>query len=157
MKPIRNSAKAVIMDQDRVLLTRNVDHLGEFFLFPGGGQEKGETLAQAVVRECLEEIGRTVAVGDLLHVREYIGSNHEFAAEDGDIHQVEFYFECRLTDQGDSFEGHRPDDYQVGVEWVKLSSLGDVRIYPRSLVEPLAKRRGYSGPGPSRVYVGDTN
>lgn len=155
MKPIRNSAKAVILEEDRVLLTRNVDHLGEFYLFPGGGQEKGETLAEAVVRECLEEIGRTVEVFDLLYLREYIGSNHEFAKEDSDIHQVEFYFECRLTDQGVEFDGHHPDEYQVGVEWVKLSSLPELRIYPQALVKPLMNRN--STPGAIRVYVGDTN
>ncbi|MGE7828448.1 NUDIX domain-containing protein [Paenibacillus sp. NPDC093718] len=153
MKPIRNSAKAVIMRNHQILLTKNVDHLGDFYLFPGGGQEKGETLAQAVIRECQEEIGRKVEVRDLLHVREYIGSNHEFAEWDSDVHQVEFYFECNLADAGDTFLGYNPDEYQVGVEWIDLSALDDIRIYPRSLVKPLMDKAGRS----AACYVGDTN
>lgn len=66
MNRIRNSAKAVIIDSGRLLLTRNRDHIGTYYLFPGGGQEFGEPLADTVVRECLEEIGRTVEVSDLL-------------------------------------------------------------------------------------------
>lgn len=153
MKPIRNSAKAMIVRDHQILLTKNVDQWGDFYLFPGGGQEKGETLVQAVVRECLEEIGRRVEVQDLLHVREYIGSNHEFAEWDSDVHQVEFYFECRLADEGNLFQGHNPDEYQVGVEWIDLSSLDGIRIYPRSLVKPLMDKAGRS----AVCYVGDTN
>lgn len=153
MKPIRNSAKAIIVRNHQVLLTKNVDHMGNFYLFPGGGQEKGETLAQAVVRECQEEIGREVEVLDLRHVREYIGANHEFAEWDSDIHQVEFYFECRLVDEGDLFQGHNPDEYQVGVEWIDLSTLDQIRLYPHSLAKPLMNQDAQ----PVVCYVGDTN
>ncbi|MGG3281279.1 NUDIX domain-containing protein [Paenibacillus solani] len=153
MKPIRNSAKAIIVRDHQVLLTKNVDHLGDFYLFPGGGQEKGETLVQAVVRECQEEIGREVEVLDLRHVREYIGANHEFAEWDSDIHQVEFYFECRLVGEGDFFQGHNPDEYQVGVEWVDLQALDQIRLYPHSLAKPLMNQDTQS----VVCYVGDTN
>nr|WP_317851925.1 NUDIX domain-containing protein [Planococcus sp. 4-30] len=54
---IRNSAKAVILKDSKVLLTKNVDDEGFFYLFPGGGQDHGETLPETVKRECLEEIG----------------------------------------------------------------------------------------------------
>jgi len=58
---IRNSAKAVIIKDGKVLLTQNIDEEGLFYLFPGGGQEKGETLHEAVVRECIEELGEQAA------------------------------------------------------------------------------------------------
>lgn len=45
---IRNSAKAVIMKDSRILLTKNTDRDGVFYLFPGGGQDHSETLAEAV-------------------------------------------------------------------------------------------------------------
>lgn len=98
MKPIRNSAKAVIVQDGRLLVIRLEDQYGTAYVFPGGGQEKGEELKDAVARECLEEIGQAVNVGELLHIREYIGKNHEFAEWDADIHQVEFYFACSLID-----------------------------------------------------------
>lgn len=70
---IRNSAKAVILKDSKVLLTKNIDDEGFFYLFPGGGQDHIETLPETVKRECLEEIGQQVEVGELLHLREYIG------------------------------------------------------------------------------------
>lgn len=151
MKPIRNSAKAIIIINNQILLTKNEDQDGYFYLFPGGGQEKGEELRNAVIRECLEETGCKVAVKDLLFIREYIGKNHEFAEWDSDTHQVEFYFECVIESQGESFNGNNPDADQVGVEWVNLNRLDGIRIYPRGLVKQL--QDGNYNP----CYIGDSN
>ncbi|PYE47357.1 NUDIX domain-containing protein [Paenibacillus barcinonensis] len=152
MKPIRNSAKAVIVQEGQLLLIRLKDQYGDAFVFPGGGQEKGEELKDAVARECLEEIGQAVDVGELLHIREYIGANHEFAKWDADIHQVEFYFACSLINPKASvFEGSNPDDHQVAVEWVSLEALKDIRLYPKTIGELLVNK------GESRIYLGDLN
>ncbi|WP_127539146.1 NUDIX domain-containing protein [Paenibacillus illinoisensis] len=152
MKPIRNSAKAVIVQNGRLLVIRLEDQYGTAYVFPGGGQEKGEELKDAVARECLEEIGQAVNVGELLHIREYIGKNHEFAEWDADIHQVEFYFECSLKDTDATvFEGSNPDDHQVAVEWIALEDLPSVRLYPQTIGELLLKRE------PLRIYLGDIN
>jgi 8-oxo-dGTP diphosphatase len=70
---IRNSAKAIIISSNKVLLTKNQDDDGIFYLLPGGGQEHGETIHKALIRECVEEIGEQVEIGELLHIREYIG------------------------------------------------------------------------------------
>ncbi len=93
---LRNSAKAVIIEDGRLLVTVNQGDSSRYYLLPGGGQEGGETLHQALRRECLEEIGADVEIGDLLYLREYIGRNHEFVADHGGVHQVDFMFGCRL-------------------------------------------------------------
>lgn len=152
MKPIRNSAKAVIVQDGRLLVIRLEDQYGDAYVFPGGGQEKGEELKDAVARECLEEIGQAVDVGELLHIREYIGKNHEFAEWDADVHQVEFYFECRMIDpKATIFEGSNPDDHQVAVEWIPLEELSKVRLYPKTIGELLLDQAS------SRIYLGDLN
>ncbi|WP_339285239.1 NUDIX domain-containing protein [Paenibacillus sp. FSL R5-0486] len=152
MKPIRNSAKAVIVQDGRLLVIRLEDQYGTAYVFPGGGQEKGEELKDAVARECLEEIGQAVNVGELLHIREYIGKNHEFAEWDADIHQVEFYFACSLIDpEATVFEGSNPDDHQVAVEWIALEDLSNIRLYPKTIGELLLKS------GSSSIYLGDLN
>ena len=92
MRSIRNSAKALIIHDGRLLCTRNEDARGIFYLLPGGGQEPGETIPEALQRECREEIGTVVEVGPLTFVRDYIGKNHEFAAHDADVHQIEYMF-----------------------------------------------------------------
>ncbi|MBB3110261.1 8-oxo-dGTP pyrophosphatase MutT (NUDIX family) [Paenibacillus phyllosphaerae] len=154
MNPIRNSAKAIIIQAGQVLLTKNKDATGYFYIFPGGGQERGETLVQAVKRECMEEIGQDVEVGELAHVREYIGKNHEYAEWDGATHQVEFYFQCTLKSSmpGEAIgNGINPDDYQIGVEWVPLDRLHEYSVYPRALIPIL------QGGAAAICYLGDTN
>jgi len=93
-----------------------------------------------------------VNVGELLHIREYIGKNHEFAEWDADIHQVEFYFACSLIDpEATVFEGSNPDDHQVAVEWIALEELSQVRLYPKTIGELLLKSDS------SSIYLGDLN
>jgi len=152
MKPIRNSAKAVIIQNGRLLVIKLEDQYGTAYVFPGGGQEKGEELKDAVARECLEEIGQAVTVGELLHIREYIGKNHEFAKWDEDVHQVEFYFKCHLNNpEASEFAGSNPDDHQVAVEWIPLEDLPQVRLYPKTIGEMLLR------PEEARIYLGDLN
>ncbi|SFM18596.1 ADP-ribose pyrophosphatase YjhB, NUDIX family [Paenibacillus sp. 1_12] len=152
MKPIRNSAKAIIIQEGKVLLTKNQDEQGFFYLFPGGGQESGEELINAVFRECMEEIGAEIIVNDLLYVREYIGKNHEFAEWDFNIHQVEFYFMCQLKDPHTNISnGINPDSYQVGVEWVELETIEEIRLYPKKLGIIIKNKIE------SRIYIGDVN
>jgi len=152
MKPIRNSSKAVIIQNQQMLLTKNKDDLGFFYLFPGGGQEIGETLIEAVYRECLEEIGAEITVKDLIHIREYIGKNHEFAEWDSDIHQVEFYFLCHLKDSNSSLtNGSNPDSNQVAVEWIGLKKIDEIRVYPKALGNIIKNNIK------SNIYIGDVN
>jgi 8-oxo-dGTP diphosphatase len=153
MNPIRNSAKAVIVRDGQLLVIRNVDADGDWYLLPGGGQHPGEPLREALQRECLEETGAHVEVGDLVLVREYIGRHHEFAAEDGDTHQVELMFECRIDPSYTPATGAVPDTYQTGVAWLRLSELDRYRIYPSVLRGLL--RDGVQGI--PCVYLGDVN
>lgn len=148
--PIRNSAKAIIIRDNKILLTKNKDVEGFFYLFPGGGQEHGEILPKALKRECVEEIGCEVEVGALLHVREYIGKNHEHASFDSDLHQVEFYFACRiLSEWSDHLKPSNPDSHQVGVEWIDIHVLKQYRLYPKEISSHIG--------GSSKVYLGDIN
>lgn len=118
------------------------DQWGDFYLFPGDGQEKGEDLHNTLRGECLEEIGCDVLVGDIVCIREYIGADHEFAKLDKDIHQVEFYFSCQLFANSQPRNGHNPDDMQIGVEWHPIHSLKDLRLYPKALGDKLSETSG---------------
>jgi 8-oxo-dGTP diphosphatase len=149
---IRNSAKAIIISDNKILLTKNKDGNGIFYLFPGGGQEQGETLHEALERECMEEIGREVEVGELLHIREYIGKNHQHASFDFDVHQMEFYFECSILNEMDKNPAPtNPDSHQVGVEWMVLNELTKFRLYPKEIIPYLNKDLT------PVVYLGDIN
>jgi len=44
---IRNSAKAIIIKDGKLLCTKNKNKFGIFYLLPGGGQEPFETIIEA--------------------------------------------------------------------------------------------------------------
>jgi 8-oxo-dGTP diphosphatase len=151
---MRNSAKAIVFRDDTVLLVRNMDPLGDFYLLPGGGQEFGETLVQAAIRETAEETGLRVAPSRLVLVREYVGAGHEFALDDGDVHQVELMFLASLVGEAGGVD-RIADEMQIGVEWLPLDRLPSIRIYPAALARLLP---GLSrGEIPDPMYLGDVN
>ncbi|WDF02325.1 NUDIX domain-containing protein [Shouchella hunanensis] len=151
---IRNSAKGIIISEDKILVTKNRDSEGVYYLFPGGGQEWGETLHHTLIRECLEEVGKEVDVKELLHIREYIGKNHEHAAFDSAVHQVEFYFVCHALNECGDQAPTQPDQNQVGMEWLPIEALLEYRIYPKSLRKSIIE---YHNDKKSFVYLGDIN
>ena len=148
---IRVSAKAVIVRDDKLLVIACRDSAGEFYMLPGGGQDKFERLANALRRECREEIGADVEVGELLFVRDYIGRNHEFAASEQDTHAVEIMFACRVPDDYVPVTGDVPDPSQHSVKWIALDDLAHVRLYPAALRPVLAAKPLVA------KYLGDVN
>ena len=148
---VRVSAKAIIERDGKVLLTKNGDHLeGPYYLLPGGGQEKKETIEATLHRECMEELGVKIMVGEFAVIREYIGENHEFAAWDQEFHQVEIMFNCHLLDEpvvSDSVEG---DLRQIGFEWLPIDQLDSIRLYPKALA-------GWLNGDRKKRYLGDVN
>ena len=152
MQSPRLSVKAIIIRDGRILTMRGNDPWGDYYLLPGGGQHHGESVPEALQRECLEEIGTTVQIHELRFVREYIGRNHEYAAEDGDLHQVELMFVCSLPEGAQPAVGSSPDVNQTAVEWLPLERIAELRLYPRSLASAFADL-GAAGP----LYRGDVN
>ena len=69
----RSSVRALIIRENRLLVTVNSHVTDPYLLLPGGGQEFGESMAEAAARECLEELSVEVRVGDIAYLRDYIG------------------------------------------------------------------------------------
>jgi ADP-ribose pyrophosphatase YjhB (NUDIX family) len=148
---VRLSVKGIIVREGRLLALKCRDQEGVWYALPGGGQQVGETLEQALRRECLEELGCEVSMGRLRLVRDYIAKNHEFAAETApDTHQVELMFECHLASEP-SF-ATQPDTMQEGFEWLEISRLQGCRLYPRILERVLGTTEMNVV-----IYLGDVN
>jgi len=135
MSPMRNSAKAIIVRDGRLLTMKGVDPDGHYYLLPGGGQRFGETLQETLKRECREEINTDIKVGKLKFIREYIGAHHEFASLEGDVHKLEFMFLCELAGHEDVGVGETPDADQIGIEWLEIERLMSYRLYPMVIRE----------------------
>lgn len=153
MRHIRTAARALIILDKKVLAIKMRDRTGVFYILPGGGQRHGETLREGLRRECLEEIGTEVQVGELLYVREYIGRNHEFRSAHHAFHQVENVFACELPDPQGIGPGTEHDKKQIGVEWIPLADLPNRRFLPE-VIKPFFKDGAFVT---TTQYLGDVN
>ena len=152
-KRVRPSAKALIVRDGNILLLKCQKEEYIYYNLPGGGQEFGEKIDEALARECWEEAGARVRVHQLIFVRDYISKNHHFSESARDVHQLELFFSCELLGPDQPTGGPEPDDYQIGVEWIAIDQLNQVNLYPKELVNflPLDPSK------PANVYLGDVN
>ena len=85
----------------RFLLVRVEGPQGEYWVWPGGMVEVGETVAEAAIRECVEETGFSVELRRLIGV--YSGPQYRVTYRNGD--QVDFtavFFEAAIVgEEGD--------------------------------------------------------
>lgn len=139
---IRVGAGAVIINEEgKVFLAKrgkNVKLDAGLWETPGGGVEFGETMAEALKREVMEEHGVVVEVGEMLDVVEYIDK------EKGE-HHVSPAFVCKIAE--DTPQIMEPDKCEeIGwFSWVDVQKLslspfaakdlaGFRRRYPNSIV-----------------------
>ena len=141
--PIRNAAKAIILDHGRILVNRNQNTLGDmcyglqngdvYYDLPGGGQNQYETLEDAVRRECLEETGHVVRVERLCAIFEEISHNERFRAQyEQYAHKVHFVFLCRLTGERGALSAEMDLD-MLGSEWIRVEDIKGIPLYPERI------------------------
>ena len=147
---IRNAARAVIVRDDQILLLRKQGGgQGERFALPGGAQNLGETLAEALNRECLEEIGTAVEIVRLLHIADFF--KHRDTDPPSRRHLLEILFECTVPSGYTPGSGYRPDKHQVEVVWMPVDDLPAITLLPAALTAHLGKSSGDT----TAVYLGE--
>lgn len=131
---VRSTVKAIILHEGKVLLNRCRDaNNGEYFSFPGGGQDQFETMAEALHRECLEETGYSVAMVRFAALMEEICLD-PFIREHylQYAHKMLHFFVCRLTttERADPTE---TDDLQISIDWVAVEDVPNINLLPKEI------------------------
>jgi len=142
LKRIRNSAKAMILRDDCLLVSKIVDEGGFYYVLPGGGQEPDEILSDTVIRECAEELGTRVEAGPLRFIVE--------RTQGEDFHRIDFIFECRDTGEK-SDTTLELDNRHAGYEWLPLDTLEGLPFYPVRLRTAI---RDFNHGDTTHIYLG---
>lgn len=133
-RPVRSAARGLIIRAGKVLCNRYHDERGVHYGLPGGGQDPQEDLRETVRRECSEEAGCRVEVGQLLFVHEFVGSRHARLERYRSYHQVNHIFACSLVGDMEPAIGDQPDAIQQGIEWIAIARLQEVLFEPAGIV-----------------------
>ena len=142
-RKIRNSAKALIIRDDKMLAIKISDGKEEWYIMPGGGQEAEELLPAAVSREVLEELGLQVEVKDLAFVIEGLHGEN--------FHRVDLVFLCEYIGEVENAV-LLSDTNQTGYAWLDIKTLNTAPLYPSKLRRQIMNL--YEGKA-YQVYLGN--
>lgn len=132
-------AGAVILKDGQVLLLRRyVTGRGEYWVFPGGGVEEGETVEQAMVREVKEEVGL-----DVTEYRPLFDFFNEFTLNGKYPPRQEYFFLVTgftgaVVLGGEEAERMNDDD-QYYPTWVSVDRVTDINLKPEEAKNRLLK------------------
>ncbi|WP_306971574.1 NUDIX hydrolase [Streptomyces canus] len=149
--PVRDAARAVVLDEDQRVLLLRYDEGGGFWATPGGALEEGEDYATATLRELREELGideTAIELGMQLAER---SKNHLVGGRE--VRQVERYFLARVSPGDVSPErATQPDNIREYRWWTRdeLRSTAET-VYPQGLADLIAAVA--EGPTPNRPII----
>lgn len=148
---IRNTAKAIIMQNEKILLNRYSDFEGAiYYELPGGGQRQFETLEDAVIRECMEETGYHIKILRFAALAEEIYNDEILRQKYTDyVHRIHYIFIVELVD-GIRHEILEKDLMQEASEWIPINQLSRIDLRPITLKDNFAKIIQ----GESSLYLG---
>jgi 8-oxo-dGTP diphosphatase len=134
---MRTRAGVVLIQEDKVALIERHRAGLDYFVFPGGGVDEGETTEQAAIRETMEELGVEVAIKQKV-AEIQIGQKSK---------QIYFLVEqvggMFGSGDGEEYTDSDPDDPGEGIYipiWMSIDELPlHEKIYPVALSELVVK------------------
>ena len=135
---MRTRAGIVLIEDDKVALIERHRAGMDYFVFPGGGVDEGETPEQGAVREAFEELGIEVAIKKTVAVIHFDQSTQVYYL----VEQVGGEFG---TGTGEEFTDSDPEDPEEGIYipiWMPIDELPKhEKVFPESIVKILLEAR----------------
>lgn len=147
---MRTRAGIILIEDDKVALIERHRAGLDYYVFPGGGVDEGETPQQAAVREAMEELGVEVKIR-----RKAAALRFELSA------RVYFLVE-RVggefgTGTGEEFTASDPDNPEEGVYipiWMPITELPrHENVFPQSVAKLILKAQTAGWPDEAVVIV----
>ena len=103
----RDSARSIIIRNGKIAMIHSLKY--DYYKFPGGGIEPGESAADALIRETAEEAGLTV-ISDSIREYGYVHRIQKSTVEEDEYFvQDNYYYLC---DAEESVRPQKLDDYE---------------------------------------------
>ena|SRR3989344_5977022 len=134
-----NVRPCVILIENEKVLCIHCKYAEEFYLFPGGGVELGETLEDCAIREMKEETGIKVKIENLVYVNDWIKDKSK------NERVLNVFFIGRKVG-GELIAGERDGGKVKKVVWIPLNKLNTLDFRPKLIAERLEQdfKSGFS-------------
>jgi mutator protein MutT len=120
----RNRSAGIVIKDGKVLVMHRINKGDEYWVFPGGGQEVGETPDQTAVREIDEETTVKVRAGELVYHITW------------DTGEENFFYLCeyvsgepKLREDSEEYEKMSKKDQVYEPMWVDLAKIASLKLY----------------------------
>lgn len=128
-------ARALIIDQDYLLLCKTLNYNKNFYFLPGGHIENSERATDALRRELIEECGYEFNIGDFLFVFEHI-----FIPEHKICHNHEYNLIYKASCDSLVSQNIIPQlEAHIKLEWIKIDQLGNIDFRPKAMIKIIQK------------------
>lgn len=121
---IRNRSAGIVIKDGKLLVMHRVKNGEEYWVFPGGGIEEGETPEQTVVREIDEETTvKVTPIKFLYHIKWNTGQEHFFYLCD--------YIsgEPKLRDDSNEYKRNKSGEQVYEPLWIEIDKLSNLKLY----------------------------
>jgi 8-oxo-dGTP diphosphatase len=136
--PIHTIARAVIIEEDHILVCYNPNSTQPYTYLPGGHIEEGESAKEALIREMKEETSLDFKAGVTLGVLEY-SFHKSFNIKPCHTHEYNFLFEASCSQLKGLKNPPEPEQETVRFKWVSLNNLKESNLLPSPLISLLPK------------------
>ena len=114
-KTIRVGVYGILTHNNEVLMVKTQSGSQLIYNFPGGGVDEGEGFAQALVRECQEEVYVDVVIKDCLHTAKNLYIHEDFP----DFYMFSLYYAIEVDDIEDFYKQALAED----AKWFPINNL----------------------------------
>ena len=135
---IHTIARAVIIEEDHILVCYNPNSTQSYTYLPGGHIEEDESAKRALQREMKEETTLDFKVGDALGILEYAFTPFTNKAL-CHTHEYNFLFEASCAQLNGLENPPEPEQESVRFKWVSLNNLKENNLLPAPLISLLPK------------------
>lgn len=123
-------SRAVIIDQNHILLCKTLDLKTNFYFLPGGHVEHGESVESSLLRELMEEAGSSGKIKRFLGCLEY---SFEFGANSiCHNHEYNFIFEVESDNLRMQYKVPQLEK-QIELVWMPLLKITEIDLRAKPL------------------------